>query len=988
MNRLPTIRRRATLVTLLAATALAALPAAAAASPAQFVGASTDGDRVFFTTLDKLVPGDTDNRVDIYERSAGTTRVLSTGPTGGNDAIAPTFGAASGDGSRVFFTTREALVSSDNDFSVDVYERSAGTTTRLSTGPAGGNGAFGAELVGITPDGLRAFVLTNEQLTSADTDNAFDIYMRSAGQTTLISGGSGNFNPFFNDAFVDSGGVLRVIFTTAERLLPSDVDSVQDVYMSTDGVLSHVSAGGNGAFSANYAGAAADGAVVFFDTSEQLGDGDADSSGDVYRRAGGVTTRVSQGATGGNGAFDATFEGASVSGDHVFVETQEPLEAGDSDGNSTDVYDRSGSTTTRVSAGAGPDAPGHPAVFETSSADGTTVVFSTTEQLDADDTDDLADVYARSGSTTTLVSGSASEGNGDFQAFFSDATPDTSEIYFGTAEPMAGDTDAHVDHFVNAGGAIELVTTGPQVGNPTAAASLTGVSDDGSHRFFVTDESVTSDDTDTNVQDVFDRSGSTTTLVSVGNSVAQGPPTPTLSATNPASPSSQDAPLVTGNATAGTQIKIYTTFDCSGIPAGTGTAAELGSTGIAATAAPNATTSFYATATDAEGDTSECSTPGLIYVEDSTAPAEPQPTSTNPASPSNVNDIRVLGGSDGGTTVRLYGNSSCSGPVLGSGTATEFGSPGIAVTVPDDSSTTFHATATDAAGNVSPCSTASVEYVELSTAPPAPVLSGTDPASPANENAPKLFGTAPGGSTVAVYTTAGCTGAPVATGTAAQLASGITVSVPDDSTRSFRATATMSGISSACSAPVTYVEDSTAPAPPALQFNRARANDNSPRLRGEAGGVTVRVFAGDDCQGTPVFAGTPAELDAGFVVNVPDNSVTRMRGVAIDAAGNRSACSPEATFEEDSAAPRTRITFAPGIVTRDRTPSFRFTDMTENEGTSFRCRLDRRAWRACKPPRRYKRLKPGRHVFRVKGIDAAGNRENRAVKRTFRIVGG
>ena len=988
MNRLHFIRRRAALATVLAAAALAAIPAAASAAPAQFVGASADGTRVFFTTTDKMVTGDTDTRLDIYERSAGTTRVLSTGPTGGNDALAATFVAASADGTHVFFTTREALVASDTDFSVDAYERSAGVTTKLSTGPTGGNGAFDSELVGITPDGLRAFILTNEKLTAGDTDAAFDIYLRTAGSTTLVSGGGGNFNPFFNGAFVDSGGVLRVIFTTAESLLPSDVDAVQDIYMSTDGTLSQVSVGGNGAFSANYAGAAANGTVVYFDTAEALGDGDTDSFGDVYRRTGGTTTRVSQSATGGNGAFDATFAGASDSGNHVFIETQEALEAGDSDGNSTDVYDRSGTTTTRVSDGPGADVSGHDAVFEMASTDGTKVVFSTTEQLVTDDTDDVADVYSRSGGTTTLVSGTASSGSGDFQAFFSTATPDAGQIFFGTAEPLAGDTDAHVDHFVNTAGTIELVTTGPQTGNPQAAASLTGVSTDGSHRFFVTDESVTPDDTDTNVQDVFDREGSTTTLVSIGNSVAQGPSTPTLSSTSPASPSNQDTPLLLGSAEAGSQIKIYTTFDCSGIPAGTGTAAELGSTGVPAHATPDATTSFYATATDAEGDTSDCSTPGLTYTEDSTAPALPQPTTTNPQSPSNVNDIRVIGSAESGSTVRLYSTSDCSGPELASGSAAEFANPGIAVTVADDTTTTFRATATDVAGNASGCSTASVEYVEFSTAPPTPVLTGTDPDSPANDNAPRVLGTAPAGSTVAIYTTAGCTGSPVATGTPAELASGITVSVPDDVTRVLRATATISGLPSACSAPVTYVEDSTAPAPPQLEFNRPRANDNSPRLRGQASGVVVRVFAGDDCQGSPVFNGTPAELDTGFVFPVSDNSTTRMRGVAIDAAGNRSGCSEEAVFEEDSAAPRTRITFAPGIVTRDRTPSFRFKDMTENEGTSFRCKLDRHAWRACHPPRRYKRLRPGRHVFRVKAIDAAGNREPRAVKRSFKIVKG
>ena len=93
-----------------------------------------------------------------------------------------------------------------------------------------------------------------------------------------------------------------------------------------------------------------------------------------------------------------------------------------------------------------------------------------------------------------------------------------------------------------------------------------------------------------------------------------------------------------------------------------------------------------------------------------------------------------------------------------------------------------------------------------------PALTSTAPASPANDNAPKLFGSAPAGSTVRVYPTADCGGAPVATVTAAELSAGIVLAVGDDSSTSFRATASQPTEStSQCSAPLTYVEDSTAP---------------------------------------------------------------------------------------------------------------------------------------------------------------------------------
>jgi hypothetical protein len=49
------------------------------------------------------------------------------------------------------------------------------------------------------------------------------------------------------------------------------------------------------------------------------------------------------------------------------------------------------------------------------------------------------------------------------------------------------------------------------------------------------------------------------------------------------------------------------------------------------------------------------------------------------------------------------------------GTAAAFASPGLEVSVPDNSTTRFRGTATDKAGNVSACSATSVVYVEDSS---------------------------------------------------------------------------------------------------------------------------------------------------------------------------------------------------------------------------------------------------------------------------------
>ena len=54
---------------------------------------STTARAVFFQTTEPLVAADTDAAIDVYERSNGATTLLSTGPTGGNGANSATFAA-------------------------------------------------------------------------------------------------------------------------------------------------------------------------------------------------------------------------------------------------------------------------------------------------------------------------------------------------------------------------------------------------------------------------------------------------------------------------------------------------------------------------------------------------------------------------------------------------------------------------------------------------------------------------------------------------------------------------------------------------------------------------------------------------------------------------------------------------------------------------------------------------------------------------------
>jgi hypothetical protein len=295
-----------------------------------------------------------------------------------------------------------------------------------------------------------------------------------------------------------------------------------------------------------------------------------------------------------------------------------------------------------------------------------------------------------------------------------------------------------------------------------------------------------------------------------------GPAAPVLTSTIPSSPATSTAPKIVGSADAGTTVKLYTDSDCSaGSLAASGSAADLESPGIEVTVGANSTTTFYATATDEDDQVSACSTTSVTYVADNTAPAKPDVTSTAPSPPSQDLHPEIIGSAEFGTSVRVYTTSDCSGAPAATGSATAFANPGLTVTVGENSTTTFYATATDAAGNTSDCSTTSVTYVADNTGPDRPDLTATDPASPSQDLTPLIVGAAESGSTVKLYLTSSCTGTPVAMGSAATFASpGIEVTVVADSTTTFYATATDgAGNASPCStASQTYVSDNTGPA--------------------------------------------------------------------------------------------------------------------------------------------------------------------------------
>ncbi len=504
---------------------------------AVFRAVSDDGSRVIFQTAEPLVAGDTDSANDVYERSNGVTTLLSTGPTGGNGANGATFAGASKDATLVIFRTSEQLVAGDTDSSMDLYQRAAGVTTQVSTGPAGGNAAAPSVFSGISDDGAHVFFQTTEQLVAGDTDAFTDVYDRSGGTTTRIStgslGGNGDFPAQFDGATPNG---LQVYFHTDEPLEGSDVDERTDVYQRIGSTTTHLSigpAGGNGNldfdYDAFFDGVSADGSKVWLDTDEVLTADDTDESFDVYERSGASITRISVGSTGGNGAYDAFFDAASANGSRVFFDTLEPMAAGDTDGGS-DIYERASGVTTLMSVGPAGGNGGLYSSFAAITSDGLNLFWTSPERLTADDTDSSEDVYQRVGGTTTRVSTAATGGNAEVPSFYAGASADASRVFFSTEESLSSaDGDAWTDLYERNAGATTFISKGPNSANEDFMTPFfSGASADGQKVFFETAESLLNIDTDT-AQDVY-----TATLGTPGGFARPKGATPTRASMVPA----------------------------------------------------------------------------------------------------------------------------------------------------------------------------------------------------------------------------------------------------------------------------------------------------------------------------------------------------------------------------------------------------------------------------------------------------------------------
>jgi hypothetical protein len=307
-------------------------------------------------------------------------------------------------------------------------------------------------------------------------------------------------------------------------------------------------------------------------------------------------------------------------------------------------------------------------------------------------------------------------------------------------------------------------------------------------------------------------SGCSTSTVHYNEVTPPAPAAPTGLMVSPASGSNDNNPSISGTLGANTStVQLYTDSSCSTLIGDPGDAATFTGAGIQVTVADNSSTDFYAIASGPGGD-SPCSTATVHYNEVTPAPVAPTNLTVSPASGSDDNNPTVSGTTGVDTdTVQLYTDATCTTAIGTSTAAGTFNSPGIQVTVADNSSTDFYAIATGPGGD-SPCSTDTVHYNEV-TAPVAPTGLAVTPVSGSNDNSPKISGTVDANTaTVQLYTDATCT---TSTGTSSPAATftgaGIPVSVADNSSTDFYAIATGPGGDSPCSTSTVHYNEVTPP---------------------------------------------------------------------------------------------------------------------------------------------------------------------------------
>jgi archaellum component FlaF (FlaF/FlaG flagellin family) len=203
---------------------------------------SANGQKVAFSSrASNLVPGDTNDRRDIFVRdlSTNTTTLISTSSNGDRANSSSSGSSISADGRFVAFVSSATnLVPGDTNNRDDMFVRDllTNTTTRVSISSTGNQGNQESSTPFISADGrFVTFSSDASNLVPGDTNNNGDIFVRdlSSNTTTRVSVDSaGNQgNGFSNSSFISADGRFVAFSSTASNLVPRDTNNTSDIFV-------------------------------------------------------------------------------------------------------------------------------------------------------------------------------------------------------------------------------------------------------------------------------------------------------------------------------------------------------------------------------------------------------------------------------------------------------------------------------------------------------------------------------------------------------------------------------------------------------------------------------------------------------------------------------------------------------------------------------------------------------------------------------------
>jgi hypothetical protein len=262
---------------------------------AVFQGASADGARVVFASLDQLTddPAAANGGLYEYDLERGTLTFIAKGAVfGSHDQFYPQI---SEDGTHVYFLGE--VPGNGPAGQTSLYLWDDGRTSFVSPAPAAGSGAGTGVQGRLSADGSTLAFTSASNLTSYDSHGAVEVYVYKTGAGSLVCvscdsagaaprGDAEFYGSLARSAGIPSGNVTvdggRVFFDSPDPLLPAAMNGLYNVYEYENGVL-HLLSDGNGPYSSRLVGASRDGADVIIQTDDSLVPQDQDNgNGDLY----------------------------------------------------------------------------------------------------------------------------------------------------------------------------------------------------------------------------------------------------------------------------------------------------------------------------------------------------------------------------------------------------------------------------------------------------------------------------------------------------------------------------------------------------------------------------------------------------------------------------------------------------------------------------------------------------------------------------------